>query len=246
MRSLGLQPSVVAKAVLDLVFPRQCVCCNGLVYNETMEYLCTECFRRIFWIKPPGCQTCGSPFYGIVEGKHCCQHCQELEPAFESGHSIFFSKGLGRKFIHAFKYHHGLYLLKDIQRLLEKQNDLQGFFKGAVLVPVPLHPRKKRERGFNQSLLLARCLSAVYSDLTIQEILLRVVDTPSQTGLSRTRRQRNLSKAFILKKETILQQHKKYIVVDDVFTTGATLNACCRVLRQAGLRNLHVFTLCHG
>lgn len=245
MRHLKWLLSIAAKATLDLIFPRQCVGCNGLVQESTMEYLCTDCLKNIFWIKPPGCQTCGSPFYGIVEGEHRCQHCYDLEPIFKSGNSIFFSKGSGRKLIHAFKYHNGLYLLKDIQRILKRKKHLSHFFKQAILVPVPLHSRKKRERGFNQSLLIAQQLAAIYN-LTVQEALVRIIDTPSQTRLNRTKRQRNLNQAFVLKKEVQLQKNKRYIVIDDVFTTGATLNACCRILQKAGLEDLHSFTLCHG
>jgi ComF family protein len=116
-----------------------------------------------------------------------------------------------------------------------------------VLVPVPLHPRKQRERGYNQSRLLADTFSrAAGGGTAVTELLRRVVDTPSQTRLDRRTRQSNLKNAFALVRGRPINPAQRLVLVDDVFTTGSTLNACAAALRRAGHLNLDVATFGHG
>ena len=119
--------------------------------------------------------------------------------------------------------------------------------RGAVLVPVPLHPRKARERGFNQSALLAAALAqAAGAGARVGELLRRAADTATQTAFDRKTRQANLKNAFALARGAALIAGQKYVLVDDVFTTGSTLNGCARTLRRAGALNLDVVTFAHG
>lgn len=116
-----------------------------------------------------------------------------------------------------------------------------------MLVPVPLHPRKERDRGYNQSRLLASCLAAAAGGGTrVEALLRRAVDTPSQTGFDRKTRRDNLKNAFALASGAAITPGQHYLLVDDVFTTGSTLNSCAQVLRHAGCLNLDVITLGHG
>jgi len=116
-----------------------------------------------------------------------------------------------------------------------------------VLVPVPLHPRKLHERHYNQSRLLAECaVAAVGGGARVEELLCRVVDTASQTHFDRAARQENLKNAFALAKGATINPAQRYVLVDDVFTTGSTLNACATVLRRGGALNLDVVTFGHG
>jgi len=110
-----------------------------------------------------------------------------------------------------------------------------------------LHPRKLRERRYNQSLLLAECCAQVAGPTTVvQELLCRVVDTESQTHYDRVARQKNLKNAFALAPAAAINSAQRYLLVDDVFTTGSTLNACATVLRRAGASQLDVITFGHG
>jgi ComF family protein len=123
------------------------------------------------------------------------------------------------------------------------------YLRGAVLVPVPLHPRKLRERGYNQSRLLAECCVAAagkVGGVRIEELLRRRVDTESQTHFDRATRQRNLKNAFALASRVAINPAQRYLLVDDVFTTGSTLNACAAVLRRAGCVSVDVVTFGHG
>ena len=145
------------------------------------------------------------------------------------------------------KYHGGMYVLPDIEAIFRRSPSVLSRARGAVLVPVPLHPRKLRERGFNQSALMASALArAVGGQARVATLLKRVLDTPTQTSLDRRSRGENLKNAFALDRRAGLNPTLHYLLVDDVFTTGSTLNSCARVLRQAGCLNLDVATFGHG
>lgn len=121
------------------------------------------------------------------------------------------------------------------------------YLSGAILVPVPLHPRKQRERGYNQSLLLAEsAVQVVEGQAIVEQLLCRVIDTRSQTLFDRSDRQSNLKNAFAMAPGAVITPGQHYLLIDDVFTTGSTLNACAAVLRRAGALNLDVVTFGHG
>jgi ComF family protein len=182
-----------------------------------------------------------------VEGERVCPHCHGLDPAFNRGRAAVLSKGPARALIHELKYRGGLYVLEDISAVFRASAALLEFCRGATLIPVPLHSRKARERGYNQSELIARCLmEAVGGNTQVELLLRRVVDTQSQTAFDRRTRLRNLKNAFALAPDVTLNPRHHYVLVDDVFTTGSTLNSCARVLRRAGGLNLDVVTFGHG
>jgi ComF family protein len=156
-------------------------------------------------------------------------------------------KGPARELVHELKYHGGLYALSDIELVIRRSARVLELVRDAVLVPVPLHSRKERERGYNQSLLLAECFArAAGGRTTVKTLLKREIDTQSQTAFDRKSRRSNLKNAFSLsgKGDTNADQH--YVLVDDVFTTGSTLNSCASVLRRTGCLKLDVVTFGHG
>jgi competence protein ComFC len=235
------------RAAGNLVFPPVCVHCGGLVEGGGLRHLCVRCEALLVFARPPHCHVCGHPFYGDVHGERRCAHCAALEPAFGEGRTCVLLQGPGRSVVHALKYHRGLQVLEDITTLIRATPGMAGFLQGALLVPVPLHPRKERERGYNQSRLLAGCFAeAGGPGLRVVEPLRRVVDTPTQTACDRRTRQANLKNAFALRSGAGITAAERYVLIDDVFTTGATLNACAAVLRHAGCLNLDVVTFGHG
>ena len=176
-----------------------------------------------------------------------CPHCDGLHPKYGEGRTLTLFKGPARALIHALKYHKGLHALADIETLVRASPHITEFIRDAVLVPVPLHPRKERERGYNQTRLLAEALAKAAGGATRVEMLLhRVVDTPSQTTFDRRARRANLKNAFALAKGVTINPPSPYLLVDDVFTTGSTLNSCAGVLRRAGALNLNIVTFGHG
>lgn len=232
---------------LDVMFPRSCVHCHGLVEGSRFRHLCGNCEKSLFVVKAPHCSTCGHPYFGETEINRRCLHCEELEPEFSEGKTAVLLKGPGRSLVHALKYHHGLQVLEDIVEIMASTPGYVDYLRGAVLVPVPLHPRKMRERRYNQSLLLAECaVRASGGSARVQELLQRVVDTESQTRYDRRTRQKNLKNAFALASDAAINSDQRYILVDDVFTTGSTLNACASVLSRAGVLTLDAVTFGHG
>ena len=156
-------------------------------------------------------------------------------------------KKTGRQLIHHLKYNNGLYLIKDLRSLIRQLPHLKKICQDAVLVPVPLHPTKFRERGFNQSQVFAQALQKTLNvNIQVKVILVRTRFTQSQTTLSREERMRNIREAFTLAPNIKLDFEKKYILVDDVFTTGSTANACAKVLKKAGIQTIELITLGHG
>jgi len=202
---------------------------------------------QIEFVHPPHCLTCGHPFYGVVEGDRMCPHCEGLAPAFREGRTAVLFKGPARALVLELKYHRGLHVLDDMAEIFRRVPRLGAAVRGATLVPVPLHPRKARVRGYNQAELLAEVIAQVAGGGTKVALLLcRRIDTESQTAFDRRTRMANLKNAFALAKDATLNPAHHYILVDDVFTTGSTLNNCARVLQRAGVLTLDVITFCHG
>jgi ComF family protein len=183
----------------------------------------------------------------VVEGERTCPHCAGLEPEFRHGRTAVLFKGPARALVIELKYHRGLHVLEDMEVIFRRAEHVLEPVRGAVLVPVPLHPRKARERGYNQAALLAEVLArAAGGGARVELLLRRAVDTPTQTTLDRRTRVANLKNAFALAPGRALNPALRFILVDDVFTTGSTLNSCARALRRAGGTNVDVVTFGHG
>lgn len=236
----------VGRALLDVVFPRCCVECCEAVEAGPLQNLCATCRDKIEFAREPHCTTCGWPFSGAVSGARTCANCIDLEPEFGQGRTGMLLRGPARTFVHELKYHRGWHLRGDLRVLVQQAQPLKNFAEGAVLVPVPLHPRRRRWRGFNQARWVAEALAAQVEVAGIDELLLRIRDTPTQTRLSRRGREENMKNAFALRPGVVLSSGRRYVLVDDVFTTGATLNECAKVLRQAGAEHIDVASLGHG
>jgi ComF family protein len=231
----------------NLVFPPVCVHCGELVERGRLRHLCERCVALVHFVTPPCCRICGHPFFGEVGGSRECPHCETLVPEFGEGRTCVLLKGPARALVHALKYHRALHVLEDVATLIGMTPGIADFVRGALLVPVPLHPRKERERGYNQSRLIAQCFAAAAEGCArVGEPLRRAVDTPTQTALDRRTRQQNLKNAFALRTGTAITAAERYVLVDDVFTTGSTLNACAMVLRRAGGQSIDVVTFGHG
>ena len=243
---LKITPRSCIRAFLDVFFPRSCVHCGDGADSEAYQFLCQPCSREFLLARPPSCTTCGYPFFGILSGSRVCPHCEDLEPLFDQGRTLFLAKGPARSLIHDLKYNAGFYVLEDVKAMIAATPYYRDYFKDAVLVPVPLHATKERERGFNQSRVIAQAICKATEAWAVEDLLLRQVYTQTQTRLSRAARYQNVKNAFALASNAAVMADYSYILVDDVFTTGSTLNACAAVLRDAGVTRLKVATLGHG
>ncbi len=238
----------LGRGLSDVVFPPICVHCRGIVPSEgVFRAICPRCEPQIERVRAPHCTTCGHPFYGECVGERMCPHCEGLAPAYREGRTAVLLKGVGRALVHELKYHRGLHVLRDLEEIFRQSPHVLALVREAWLVPVPLHPRKQRERGYNQSALVAECLANAAGGATrVVHLLSRELDTVSQTKHDRKTRQANLRNAFALAKGASITADRHLVLVDDVFTTGSTLNSCALTLRRAGALNLDVVTFGHG
>ena len=235
-------------AFLDLVFPRNCVITGDAVGPDSpFQFISGKVARELIPVRPPFCFTCGYPYFGaVMASDRTCPKCRELDPVYRQGRTVILLEGAGRQLVHYFKYEGARYLLKDIAKLFRLCPGLNQYLKEAVLVPVPLHPRKMRERGYNQSLALCRALVSQEPSAEFRDILCKRVDTPSQTLLTRRERMDNLRNAFGVRPDIGLRPDLRHVIVDDVFTTGSTLNSCAQALNRSGIQRIDILTLGHG
>jgi ComF family protein len=193
-------------------------------------------------VVPPFCAKCSEPFEGAITGAFTCANCAHRTIHFDAAVAAYRSRGIVRQIIHDFKYNRQIYLRHLVARWLGTAMDdirLRGR-RFDIIVPVPLHPARKRERGFNQASLLAELLSAQIS-IQCTPLLERVRYTTTQTALDRGERMENLHNAFRLRKNMNVQD-LRVLLIDDVLTTGSTLSECARVLKHAGAISVHAAT----
>jgi competence protein ComFC len=235
-----------AEAVLGLLYPRVCCFCRERAASPDEGYVCEECRLRVRYIVPPFCQRCGLPFPGDLTTEFECSNCRGLELHFTSARSAVVAEGLVLEAIHRFKYQRQLWLEPFLAALLARQAGPALRDEGwNLLVPVPLHPLKQREREFNQAVRLAHGLSRA-TGLPVQgRAVLRVLPTQTQTRLTREQRAANVRRAFAAVPGIALGG-ARVVLVDDVFTTGATTSACALALRKAGAAEVCVWTVARG
>jgi ComF family protein len=181
-------------------------------------------------LAPPICERCGLPA-AAIEG--LCSACRQNQHAFDFARSALLFNDVFREIIHHLKYSDRLSLARPLGERLKACLEREPF-QGQVILPVPLHRRRERQRGYNQAELLARCLNRRVET----RLLRRRKHTPSQTGLSRPQRALNLAGAFEVRGKV----PDCLIVVDDVYTTGATLNEVARTLKANGVSRVEVLT----
>jgi len=221
---------------LELIYPPKChICQNFLPVNGGgSNHICSECLGSLVRITSPLCPICGTPFVSRVEKDHLCGDCLRKRPFFDALAAPLLYEGGVMEAIHQIKYSGRTYIAGSLGGLLLPfAKERFGDTNGALMMPVPLHPKRLRERGFNQSLVLARTI-AIYLETDIDFLSLRRVRYPQpQTGLKKVERKRNVKGAFGLAGRPNLKG-RTVILVDDVATTGSTLNECAKVLKRAG------------
>ncbi|MFH0954425.1 MAG: ComF family protein [Verrucomicrobiota bacterium] len=231
--------------LLDLVYPRTCAGCGGPVDPESL-HVCWDCLSRVTYVQPPYCSRCGDPVDGRVDDAFVCYHCAESEPFFERARSAARYRGVLQDLLREFKYREGLWLRHELARLLEACVTAHYEPDGIDAVAfVPLYPARRRERGFNQAELLAGSLARRLRKPLLGRCLVRVRPTGSQTNLTAPQRASNVRGAFETRRRRRLEG-RNVLLVDDVMTTGATVNECARALKEGGAARVYVVTVARG
>ena len=228
------------RTLTSLFYPSLCEGCATSV--DAGVYLCSSCLEQAPRIRAPFCAKCSEPFSGAINDAFTCANCAHRTLHFDAAVSAYRSRGVVRKLLHEFKYGKHLHLRYPLGRWLvdAMQDDRLRGRTFDVLVPVPLHPARARERSFNQALLLGEILSAAAS-IKLVPLLERVRFTRSQTTFNRAERIENLRDAFRLRKNADVRE-SRVLLIDDVLTTGSTLSECARVLRAGGAASVHAIT----
>ena len=231
--------------LLDLVFPRVCAGCGGRVGDAT-GHLCWDCQSQLPFVRQPYCLHCGDPVEGSVDEAFTCHWCDELNPAFDYARSVVRYRGSVQRMIQAFKYHAAHHLTPDMVRLLMAGLDTAPEFGPLdALCCVPLHRVRQRERGYNQSALLAHGLAQKLGKPFLKRALVRHRQTGTQTHLSARERVANVHGAFAVRRNAAVAG-LNVLLLDDVMTTGATVSEVARVLKVAGAVKVCVLTIARG
>ena len=228
-------------ALVDFFFPPRCPFCGAS--SEDGHRPCPLCLSQIHFSSHPRCPRCGLSFETDLGEDHLCSGCISEERYFARARSIATYGGLMAEVISRFKYRNASYLARPLSALLTEYRDPDFSFSSFDLVlPVPLHPQRLRKRGFNQSNLLARWIGRVHSIPLDFTTLRRIRATQPQTQLSGPERITNIRGAFQVQRPQVVAE-KNLLLIDDVFTTGATVQECSKVLLKAGASQVEVLTL---
>lgn len=232
------------RQAIRFVLPVECIACGRSLSTDPVPFFCAACWCTIHPFEQSACASCDQPFVSQAATNytpnHQCQHCQEQPPDFQRAWTLFPYLPPLREAICSFKYRGKHTLAQPLARLMISAMP-QGV-DADVIIPVPLHPARLRAREFNQSLLLADHLGRYLALPVSATNLVRTAATDPQTTLSRQERLRNLRNAFEIRRPQDLSG-KRILLVDDVFTTGTTLNECAKCLRNAGAGPVFALTL---
>lgn len=241
---MKLAPGRFLHRVLHLLLPVNCISCGESLFDNSVPHICQSCWESISVLPDPKCPRCSLPFRSpsalTHSPDHLCGRCRLHPPAYTKACTPFGYQGALKDAISQLKYHEKVRLAQPLAQLMASSMSLPSDIDG--IIAVPLHPTRLREREYNQSLLLANGLSQHLGIPIIWNVLVRTKHTVPQTTLKRSARLKNLRQSFAVTQPDVIAD-KKVLLVDDVFTTGTTINECAKTLRKAGTDAVYVGTL---
>lgn len=227
-------------ALLNIITPHVCHICG----KGADSYLCKDCIHGINLITEGFCSVCGVPFISKSPFLHTCGTCIKKKPKFTKARSIGVYEGILRDAVHKFKYNGktslakplGLFMAERVSSIFSRKAE------AFLVIPVPLHKKRLKERGFNQSLLLARGIAEIHHIPLDYLNLKRIRYTEPQINLKGEERLKNIRGAFAVENARIFK-NQEILLIDDVYTTGATVAECTKVLKKSGAKGVFVLTL---
>ncbi|MFI3291193.1 MAG: ComF family protein [Opitutales bacterium] len=224
--------------LLDFLFPRHCIGCGALNPKSSYSYICEDCAKSIYEKNGTRCLSCGEFVY-LKDNLKSCAKCYGTKFYFSGNFCPVVYRGINASLVKELKYRRAFYLLDDIAKIFIDYPNFQNYLKDSILVPVPLHKNRQKKRRFNQSIEIAKAIAKHTKTPIIPDLLIKLKDTQTQTHLDTDMRKENIRNAFVLnEKYASLPRNSKLIIVDDVMTTGATLNECARTLRNHKFTNI--------
>ena len=227
------------KKCLDLLYPQTCYFCGKV----SKDKLCKSCLEKVIYIEEPRCKKCGKPIR--YEEKELCYDCQQNDTYYEQGKSLWLHQGAVKWSVYQFKYHnrriYGRFYAEEMYRLYGKKLEDWGI---DVIIPIPLHPKRRRKRGYNQAEIIAKHLGRLSGIKVDPKAVVRVNDTKPQKQLNPKERKRNLQRAFRVYKKW--EPVKRILLIDDIYTTGNTIDAVAKVLKEKGACKVWFLTISIG
>lgn len=234
----------IARSLVDALLPSSCAYCRMPAGHSGVPFFCAACWADFSVISASLCPGCGRPFDSeeslTASPSHCCRSCRLSPPLFDQALSVGYFEGSLREAIHVFKYRPLRALGAPLGRWMA--GNVRQLAQHDIVLPVPLHRSRLRRRGFNQALLLAHAVSLRHAVPLSCDTLLRIRPTRPQVELSGAERSANVRGAFAVPRPAEVQG-LRILLIDDVFTTGATLNECARALKAAGAGAVSALTL---
>ena len=226
----------------DILFPRRCPVCGDIVLPKG-NLICPGCMAKLSWVRRPVCKKCGKEV--LDETIEYCRDCARHKRSFDYGLSLINYDDTASRSMARIKYNNRReYLDFYSEAMVRKMGKRIRSMDGDALIPVPVHPSRLRERGFNQAEELARRLSGPLGIPVNTSVLKRKRKTAPQKNLDSSGRLKNLEQAFTA--AALPSGMQKVILVDDIYTTGSTIEACARVLRKAGAEHVYFVTIFIG
>lgn len=234
------------KNILQLLFPAKCPFC-GVVLGREEEGICAACLPHLPEVTEPCCKHCGKPIMSVEE--EYCMDCSHKDSVLKQGTALWVYTDTMRKAMADFKYQgclaDGDFYGKEILRV---KGEILRSWNPACIIPVPLHWRRRWFRGFNQAAYIAYVVGKEMGIPVLEDALLRTRNTSPQKGLNDKQRKENLEDAFAVNPVWLeeIAAHRKVLLVDDIYTTGATLETCGLTLKNAGVEEVYFICLCIG
>lgn len=233
-----------AELFLDALFPPgiYCICCGSLTDGSRAYSLCDECIKKLHWINGRACEKCGKALQDTYRGSRCGD-CMTYTHSFERGYSCLAYGMYERQLIFDFKYNGKRYLARHFGDILYDRIILENI-NPDVIMPIPVHKSREKRRGYNQAALMAKRLAVRMNVPFDGKSLYRKKQTGQLRGLAPAEREAVLEGAFDVKGKGC--RAKSVLLIDDIYTTGATADACSRILYACGAKNVYLLTLASG
>lgn len=241
-----------AELGLELIYPVRCVACGaamnmksyrGILSGHTYDGLCADCRAAVRYVDEPVCFKCGRHIENA--DREYCSDCAKAHHMYDRGAAVFHYDDMIKQSIYRFKYKGcRIYSRFYGDEMAKRCNTLIAQWKPEAIIPVPIHRAKMRKRGYNQAELIAERLSELTGIPMDKYLLERVINTRPQKELEGALRKKNVESAFKVNGNVV--KYKKVILVDDIYTTGSTIDACAGALKQKGIQEVYYAAICIG
>ncbi|QHI72022.1 ComF family protein [Aminipila terrae] len=246
----------LGKLLSDLIFPSNiyCICCGNLIDNSRIYALCDQCLESIHWANGRTCAKCGKVLMEtegrklldqIRSGPELCDNCQNNTHYFEQGFTCMQYSSMEREMVHRFKFNGCAYMGDKLGKIL-LDRILPEHLQLHLVMAVPMHPRNQVKRGYNQSELMAKMVAKGLGVDYNNQVLVRKQYKAPMNKLNAEQRYANVKSSYGLKQNSPKLEHQSILLIDDVYTTGSTVDECSRLLKEAGAEKVYVLTLAAG